>query len=96
MNLKKLHYKKKCYIIQIQQKKYRIVSKYLRLSLLEILLLNNVDVSYQCRNGYCGICKIQLINGTIKYFQKNIIAYIPPKYILSCCCIINSDINILI
>ncbi|URJ24972.1 class I ribonucleotide reductase maintenance protein YfaE [Candidatus Blochmannia ocreatus (nom. nud.)] len=55
-------------------------------TLLEALEWNNIPTNYQCKSGYCGVCRIFLIHGQIKYKQEPL-GYISPKEILSCCCI---------
>ncbi|QCI25928.1 class I ribonucleotide reductase maintenance protein YfaE [Buchnera aphidicola] len=95
MHLKNLKYKKK-YIIQIINKKYYITIEQKKLSLLKILLINNINIFYQCQEGYCGSCSVKLIHGKIEYFHKNILSYIQPKHILACCCNIKSNIHIII
>lgn len=95
MNLKNLNYNKK-HIIKIYNTKHCIISQQPKLSLLKILLKNHINISYQCQSGYCGSCSVQLVYGKIQYFQKNLIAYIKPKHILPCCCIIQSNVKIII
>ena len=93
MNLKILNYN--MYIIKIKNKIYHIQNYIKNFSLLKILTLNSINISYQCCEGYCGTCKIKLLHGKIKYFNKNILAVKKPGYIFPCCCIIKSDIEIM-
>ncbi len=61
------------------------------LNLLEALESQKVDVEYQCREGFCGSCQIQLIDGEVEYFSEPI-AFIPDGKILPCCCNAKSDL----
>ncbi|QCI20143.1 MAG: class I ribonucleotide reductase maintenance protein YfaE [Buchnera aphidicola (Brevicoryne brassicae)] len=64
-------------------------------SLLSILELNNIRVEYQCRSGYCGVCRIELIKGHIIYSIKQpIAALLTKKDIFPCCCQPNGHIVI--
>ena len=62
-------------------------------SLLEILERESIKIEYQCRHGFCGSCRVKLIEGKVDYFEEPI-AFIPNNYILSCCCRIKSDLVI--
>lgn len=95
MNLKNLKYNKKYYQIIFNNKTIYIKKKHNTISLLKILILHKVHINYECQNGYCGTCSVKLIKGKIIYFHKNIIAVIKSKYILPCCCRINSNIQII-
>ncbi|CAL4042405.1 Uncharacterized ferredoxin-like protein YfaE [Buchnera aphidicola (Takecallis arundicolens)] len=95
MNLKNLNYKKKDYIIEIYNKKYYIRPEQQKLSILQILLINHIDIFYQCNSGYCGSCSIKLVYGKIYQFKKSI-AYVPKGNILACSCRAKSNIIILI
>ncbi len=53
------------------------------LSILESLERNNIQVEYQCRDGFCGACRCKLLDGEVSYF-KNIIAFIGEGEILPC------------
>ncbi|CAL4042408.1 Uncharacterized ferredoxin-like protein YfaE [Buchnera aphidicola (Tetraneura ulmi)] len=63
--------------------------------LLKILEKNNIPIQYNCRNGFCGSCKIQLISGKILYCKKKKpIAYCNFKEILPCSCFVIENIII--
>lgn len=81
-------------IIKIYKKKIKIIAKKDKSSLLKILIQNNIHINYQCKDGYCGTCKVILITGKIHYFKKNIIAVLKKNEIISCCCIVLSNITI--
>jgi ferredoxin len=62
-------------------------------SLLDSLEAQGVDVHYQCREGYCGSCRVQLQQGSVHY-QKEPLAFIDEDEILPCCCIPKSALKI--
>ncbi|MFT7410994.1 MAG: ferredoxin [Oleispira sp.] len=62
-------------------------------SLLESLEAQEVTVSYQCREGYCGSCRIQLLEGEVHYTEEPM-AWINDDEILPCCCIPKTAIRI--
>ena len=62
-------------------------------TLLESLESHQVEVHYQCREGYCGSCRAQLISGDVHYTEPPL-AWLNEGEILPCCCIPKSDINI--
>ncbi len=55
-------------------------------NLLESLEIQNVQVNFECRAGYCGACRTDLIEGEVEYLQKTT-AWINKGEILPCCCI---------
>ena len=63
------------------------------LNLLEALESQNIDIDYQCREGFCGSCQVQLIEGKVEY-TLDPIAFIPDGRILPCCCQPASDLTI--
>ena len=62
-------------------------------TLLESLEAQQVDVHYQCREGYCGSCRVQLLEGNVHYLEEPM-AWINDDEILPCCCIPRSDLKI--
>ena len=62
-------------------------------NLLEVFEHNNVDVEYQCREGYCGSCRVKLVRGAVQYSEKPL-AFISDGEILPCCCRTVGDIEI--
>lgn len=56
-------------IIEITNIKKKIVYQ-TQITLLLVLELNNIHLEYQCRSGYCGICRIELIKGEVFYLIK--------------------------
>ncbi|WP_114195373.1 class I ribonucleotide reductase maintenance protein YfaE [Edaphovirga cremea] len=62
-------------------------------SVLDVLESHNVVVEYQCREGYCGSCRMRLLKGSVVYHQKPL-AFIQDGEILPCCCSPDGDIEI--
>ncbi|MDE1462060.1 class I ribonucleotide reductase maintenance protein YfaE [Spartinivicinus poritis] len=62
-------------------------------TLLEAMEAQQLVTEYQCRQGYCGACQVELINGNIKYTEEPI-AFTPKGRILACCAKPTSDITI--
>ncbi|MCW5197743.1 class I ribonucleotide reductase maintenance protein YfaE [Buchnera aphidicola] len=81
-------------VIKIYKKKIKIISKRNQSPLLQILIENNIKIDYQCKDGYCGTCKVILITGKICYLKKNPIAMLQKNEIVTCCCIVLSNITI--
>ena len=63
------------------------------MTLLEALESQGIEIEYQCREGFCGSCQVQLIEGEIQYFAEPI-AFTPEGRILPCCCRPNSDVTL--
>ncbi|MCT8248453.1 class I ribonucleotide reductase maintenance protein YfaE [Proteus faecis] len=63
------------------------------LSLLDALEQKKIQVEYQCREGYCGSCRLRLVHGDISYRNKPL-AFTKANEILPCCCHPISDIDI--
>jgi len=55
-------------------------------NLLESLEAQDVQVHYECRDGYCGACRTDLIEGEVAYLQEPM-AWINTGEILPCCCV---------
>lgn len=62
-------------------------------TVLEALERADVDVNYNCREGFCGVCRTKLITGTVEYHIEPL-AFIDDDEILSCCTRPTSDITI--
>lgn len=65
-------------------------------NLLECLENANVEVHYHCRDGFCGACRVTLVEGEIYYPNGEPLAFIGDGEILTCCSIPKSDIKLLI
>ncbi|HBO24063.1 MULTISPECIES: class I ribonucleotide reductase maintenance protein YfaE [unclassified Providencia] len=61
--------------------------------LLEALEDSRIPAEYQCREGYCGSCRVTLHKGKVGYKHKPL-AYVQEGEILPCCCQPLSDIEI--
>lgn len=66
-------------------------------NLLDGLLRTGHDVAYQCKEGYCGSCRTQVIEHThpIEYEQEPL-AMVEANEILPCCCQIKGHIKLAI
>ncbi|WP_455816472.1 class I ribonucleotide reductase maintenance protein YfaE [Pseudomonas cerasi] len=62
-------------------------------SLLAALESHRVCVEYQCREGYCGSCRMRLLKGEVSYSTKPL-AFVQQGEILPCCCKAEGDIEI--
>lgn len=62
-------------------------------SLLEALEAQDVNLPYQCREGYCGSCRTTLLEGEVTYTQEPL-AWLNDGEILPCCCIPKTDLNL--
>ncbi|KKO50482.1 2Fe-2S ferredoxin [Arsukibacterium sp. MJ3] len=64
-----------------------------QLTILSCLEQQQQEVSYQCREGYCGACRCKLISGTIHYLNEPL-AFVRKGEFLPCCSIPVTDIHI--
>ncbi|MEW6991747.1 class I ribonucleotide reductase maintenance protein YfaE [Colwelliaceae bacterium 6441] len=80
------------YIITVEQQKirYNPADK----TLLNNLETNDVEVHYHCRDGFCGACRVVLVDGNITYPNGEPLAFIGENEILPCCCVPTSDITL--
>lgn len=62
-------------------------------SLLERLEQVGITLPYQCRSGYCGMCRVRLHKGTPEYFREPM-AWLNEGEILPCCCRATDDMQI--
>lgn len=62
-------------------------------TILETLERANLNPEYQCRQGYCGHCRLKIAEGSIRY-QEYPIAYCRPGEIIACCAEVKEDILI--
>lgn len=70
-----------------------VQSKDEKSTLLETLERHNVETPSHCREGFCGVCRTQLLKGQVEY-TLDPLAYIDDDEILPCCCRPISDIEI--
>jgi ferredoxin len=54
-------------------------------SLLDALEAQEIPAPYNCRGGYCGCCKLRLLDGEVEYVQDSLVD-LKDGEILSCCC----------
>src|SRR5690606_24104821 len=62
-------------------------------TLLEGLERTGHDVEYQCRSGYCGMCRLELMEGDVSYATPPL-AFIGPNEVLPCCCQPNDSVTV--
>lgn len=62
-------------------------------NLLESLEAQGVQLPYQCREGYCGGCRTDLIEGEVAYLQEPM-AWINEGEILPCCCVPKTELKL--
>lgn len=62
-------------------------------TLLESLEAQDIQVPYQCREGYCGSCRTLLLEGDVAYLEEPM-AWVNEGEILPCCCVPKGDISI--
>lgn len=62
-------------------------------NLLDALHQNGVDVPYQCKDGYCGTCRMKIVKGEVTYTEPPL-ALLNQGEILPCCATVNGDIEL--
>ena len=62
-------------------------------TILHSLEQQKQDISYQCREGYCGACRCKLLSGSIHYLHEPL-AFVRKGEFLPCCSIPATDIKI--
>jgi ferredoxin len=65
-------------------------------TLLECLESANIEVHYHCRDGFCGACRVSLIEGEVNYPQGDPLAFVGKGEVLACCCVPVTDIALVI
>lgn len=64
-------------------------------TLLDGLLRTGHDVAFQCREGYCGSCRVRLVSGSHPIdYPTPPLAMIDEDEILPCCCRVKGVIHI--
>lgn len=61
--------------------------------LLATLESHNIPIDYQCRQGFCGACRIRLLAGQVTWLAEPL-ALIQPGEILPCCCKAQGNVEI--
>jgi ferredoxin len=59
-------------------------------TVLQQLEQRGFRVPYQCREGYCGACRMVLIKGSITYVQEPL-AWCGDSEVLACSCVVVVD-----
>ncbi|MCR4157448.1 class I ribonucleotide reductase maintenance protein YfaE [Kerstersia gyiorum] len=62
-------------------------------TLLEGLERTGHEVEYQCRSGYCGMCRMTLIQGNVTY-ESLPLAFVGPSEVLPCCCTLETPVTV--
>lgn len=62
-------------------------------SLLEGLERTGHQVEYQCRSGYCGMCRLSLLQGEVTYAEEPL-AFLSPGEVLPCCCTVKHQVSV--
>lgn len=62
-------------------------------TLLDGLERTGHEVEYQCRGGYCGMCRVRLLDGEVQYLEQPL-AFVAADEILPCCCVPRSDVRV--
>ncbi|MBA4502348.1 class I ribonucleotide reductase maintenance protein YfaE [Marinobacterium marinum] len=62
-------------------------------SLLDALEAQKIPAPYNCRGGYCGCCKLKLLEGEVDYVQDSLVD-LKEGEILACCCRPRSHIEV--
>ncbi|QTH71551.1 class I ribonucleotide reductase maintenance protein YfaE [Pseudoalteromonas xiamenensis] len=62
-------------------------------SLLVTLESAKIDAPYQCREGFCGACRVKLIKGQVIYNEEPL-AFVREGEVLTCCSQPITDIEI--
>ena len=62
-------------------------------NLLLALEQRQLQVNFQCREGYCGACRCKLVSGDVRYLQEPL-AFVRQGEFLPCCSVPSSDISI--
>lgn len=63
------------------------------LTLLDSLEAQEIPAPYNCRGGYCGCCKVRLIDGEVDYIQESLLD-MQEGEILTCCTVPKTHIEI--
>jgi len=64
-------------------------------SLLDSMEGHQIPVTYNCRGGYCGLCKVKLISGKVNWVQDSLVC-LGDGEILVCCCVPDGPIGLAI
>ncbi|GAB2914309.1 class I ribonucleotide reductase maintenance protein YfaE [Rheinheimera gaetbuli] len=62
-------------------------------NLLNALEQQQLQVNFQCREGYCGACRCKLLQGEVRYLQEPL-AFVRQGEFLPCCSVPLTDITV--
>lgn len=62
-------------------------------TILETLERHNIEAEYNCREGFCGVCRTKLLQGSINY-TLDPLAFIEDDEVLTCCTVPTSNLEI--
>ena len=54
-------------------------------SLLDSMEGHQIPVTYNCRGGYCGLCKVKLTSGKLNWVQDSMVCLEDGEILVSCC-----------
>jgi ferredoxin len=77
-------------LITTQDQSFRLV---LHETLLDGLERTGHEVEYQCRSGYCGMCRVKMLRGEVRYLEQPL-AFVATDEILPCCCVPADDLTL--
>lgn len=61
--------------------------------ILDSLEQHDIRIEYQCRSGYCGACRVKLLEGRVEY-QEPPLAFLKENEIVTCCSRAITDIKL--
>ncbi len=63
-------------------------------SILELAEENGIDIEYECRQGFCGTCKVKLLSGKVDMETEDGLEdeEIKDGFILTCVAVPKSDV----
>jgi ferredoxin len=64
-------------------------------SLLDSMEKQQIPMTYSCRGGYCGSCKVKLTAGKVSWVQDGLVP-LEADEILVCCCVPDGSISLTI
>ena len=64
-------------------------------TVLELLTDAKIHCFSECCSGYCGTCKINLLEGNVSYIEPPLIDC-DSSFILACCCYPLTDIVVIL
>ena len=62
-------------------------------SLLDSIEEQYLEIDYNCRGGFCGVCKATLLSGEVDYMQPPV-CDLGEREVLTCCSRPKSDITL--